>query len=865
MPRFLRAEARPADWKDLDTTQKDAFKMVVKMIGEAIEQLPKGPPPPQLPDPFQLTQSLSTSQTAFLSGDRGTGKTTVMLSIVKATVLDSRQEIESNDESFKRAVDKMRLSAVWLQTLNMETMPASANLLAAILARVEDSVRRLGGVEHQLFGETPDGYTRALDKLQQLQSGVVLAWDSNLSAREGQLDPDVFVIETARGEKARLSIAEEMEAAFAAISTYCFKSFGLKNPLFVLPVDDIDLNPQACLHLLQLLRMISVPHLFTLILGDEKSAELVLKLKMSSELGRITGEFRNPQQLAVPPRDIGDMAAHIAINAFRKLLPPGQRVRLQVMELLEAFNYRPLNSSDPASRLHHLMEKCRLGHIPPAVQQPGARTAAGSWSFLDFLLGRTQAKQRQNDASVRANDALDAQEIAMSPYETGLGFLRVTPRKLADFWLKLSDITDTSSAPADPAHSLLGVFGRMSGQSLRGDPDMPQDAREMIPAAISQNRKGEWELGPLPIRVKFTTCLRHRIDVPLAATSSLRNNDGEDVLQLRFATDQWRTLETIGTTKSASVATASQPGRRITDAAVMGELAIFHDLLAFVTPPAQFRSPLLPGQIDGPDWASAEWHHGEIGIASIPWPSPSLQTFWGYDCFLSAWNAAIRGKSQINLISAADLAQAWISLGTAAIGHTPDSEIQLENCSLSWGDLGKRLCAMADASQAHSAPAEGHDWLISVAMLLMPECGLAWLPGLETQLARMSANLHKFWMRRENLQLLKRQRALRLAELVKAGMMPLAERLITSVCRARTKKTPLADLRLSSAPSLELLRQLADVAAEPAATRRRRRAEQPQTTATARPAKAATTRTRPASKKTSPRPRPSGTPAKSNA
>jgi hypothetical protein len=49
-----------------------------------------------------------------------------------------------------------------------------------------------------------------------------------------------------------------------------------RNPLFVLPIDDLDLNPTACLAVLNLLRVVSVPRLFTVVLGDLEVAEVVV-------------------------------------------------------------------------------------------------------------------------------------------------------------------------------------------------------------------------------------------------------------------------------------------------------------------------------------------------------------------------------------------------------------------------------------------------------------------------------------------------------------------------------------------------------------------------------------------------------------
>src|SRR5262245_50447122 len=123
MSKHLRVEARPAAWEELDETQKDAFREVVEVVSEAIEQLPRVAPQENARDPFQLLELSKSSRTVFLSGDRGTGKTTVLLSIIKASLRDA-PKIDKASAELSRRLENMKDRAVWLETLDMETMPA---------------------------------------------------------------------------------------------------------------------------------------------------------------------------------------------------------------------------------------------------------------------------------------------------------------------------------------------------------------------------------------------------------------------------------------------------------------------------------------------------------------------------------------------------------------------------------------------------------------------------------------------------------------------------------------------------------------------------------------------------------------------
>src|SRR5262245_39881816 len=127
-----------------------------------------------------------------------------------------------------------------------------------------------------------------------------------------------------RTERARLSLYENLSEVLDRLARY-----ESGNPLFILPIDDFDLNPPVCLGLLQLLRMISVPRLFTFVLGDVDMAEVVLNLKLSSALAEVAAGATSKDLLSILPTEAATMAGEIAAQSLRKLIPPAQRLLLQ--------------------------------------------------------------------------------------------------------------------------------------------------------------------------------------------------------------------------------------------------------------------------------------------------------------------------------------------------------------------------------------------------------------------------------------------------------------------------------------------------------------------------------------------------------
>ncbi len=81
-----------------------------------------------------------------------------------------------------------------------------------------------------------------------------MSWDGNLNERAAQLDPDSYALETMRIERARLNLNPNVKKILDSIASAISQSSNdKKKPLFILPIDDFDLNPVACLELLRIL------------------------------------------------------------------------------------------------------------------------------------------------------------------------------------------------------------------------------------------------------------------------------------------------------------------------------------------------------------------------------------------------------------------------------------------------------------------------------------------------------------------------------------------------------------------------------------------------------------------------------------
>jgi len=97
--------------------------------------------------PRLLTEQLATS--VLIAGDRGFGKTTVLLSAAQAFQKpDEFIPPPRNGERWAEGAEELHKqlklhqnSIVWLDPLDMEPLPPDANLLATLLVRVQNSLR----------------------------------------------------------------------------------------------------------------------------------------------------------------------------------------------------------------------------------------------------------------------------------------------------------------------------------------------------------------------------------------------------------------------------------------------------------------------------------------------------------------------------------------------------------------------------------------------------------------------------------------------------------------------------------------------------------------------------------------------------
>jgi hypothetical protein len=789
------------------------------MIAKAVRDLPPLDAPPREKD------AVRRSRSAFVIGGRGTGKTTVLDTLRRdsqpRTLRDEkpapvRPELDERGRQRQQGwaaqrqdlLQQIRGRVVWLETLDMEPLPPETNLLASILVRLEAAAKGFGGESAAATRkprltrgliEPSSEYHSALLELQRLQNDVALAWEGNLRERRGSLDPDAYAVEVMRVETSRLSLNSKFDDTLRKLAQNVFRSRDVDDVLFILPVDDFDLNPPICLDLLRLLRLISIPRLFTIALGDLNVASTVMSLKLSNDLGSIVRQLQFPM-LAVVPATVASLAGDVSANAIRKLLPPAQRVALSPMRLPEAMNFRPLGSTGQDAYLHELLARCPVQpgwDLPPVPELPDEPLQRGRKGSLRRLL---LAPPLSDPAwlTVPSGEVLPAtralsRSVAERAIYSGAQFLHAPPRRIADTWLELHQIYSSAptaaASPQEPMpleedseafDQLLSFFAETCRAALRETPIFMPEERDDVERAVSRTVGGSWTLRPLPVTIRTETTSPRPIELPAG-----ESRPQQSTRRAKAKTDQGQNptsrppahihvAESLGWQIEIYTASNRRPGtpppglenweerrpRRLLPDNAVSALIVYHDLLAFAPgESAPFRSALLTPASLAIDWAATEWKL--TTPVTFEWPVPPCTTFFDYDCFKSAWTDVIKADTESVAESQVErLVFAWIAIGTAVVKKEPPRKVRWWEGPVQWALVIAQLQEMAGTIGLPTfADAQRYtEWLRRVAELLMPEFGVP--EKIRTAFSDATA-LHQTWINNRSVLLDRRLDRLR--------------------------------------------------------------------------------------------------------
>ncbi|MEM7476377.1 MAG: hypothetical protein AAF483_15395 [Planctomycetota bacterium] len=386
----LRPEAGCIGWKTLNESQRDAFRRVLYMLEEAIEHIPDGEDLLSHEYP-SLVQPYRSSRVAFINGTRGSGKSSVMLSLIEATIKETGQipYVSKRPEKFEKALRTAHKHVIWLEPIDLDPLPSPFSLIPSILDRVKQALTRLKSSRGKGSSIELNEYESTI-AFQNLYVHAALAWDSNIEARKAELDPESYAIEMQSTNESRLSFNQQFDNLLVELTKTQFSRLGFEKPLFVVPIDDFDLHPRASQQILRMLRMLATPRVFYLLLGDVQILELMSDLNISSEFGREVPVNIPMDTLGIQPQQIAKLAGAVSRNALRKLLPSEQRVRLDNPHICEGLihepNHQHIDKAKPnAPRLFELCKNIPFRVDGSLVEGPWTVTGSNVITLFDYF------------------------------------------------------------------------------------------------------------------------------------------------------------------------------------------------------------------------------------------------------------------------------------------------------------------------------------------------------------------------------------------------------------------------------------------------------------------------------------------------
>lgn len=705
----MRQEARPREPRELTRSQLSALETILGTLNAATVDLPERGTELTLDPQAQLLDRRRSSRIFFLSGEAGTGKTTVYLSLRGAADRHSRKgsnrsecSIPNQLKEIAQCLDRLSDHLVWLEPITLEEADnPSTNYLAAILARIdwvlEHELKTGPGGERgaQLFDRPK--ITEALTEFQRLRTDVGLAWDGNLPSRGVHLDPDVFAEEVMRAERARIDINGRFHRVLESLTYHLYPDG--KNPLFVLPVDDLSLNPGPSLEILRLLRMISIPRLFILAMGDDSTFE---ELGFQKVLGRLIGLAGDSAfQIGRQQRVLMARARQLSSQAQRKLIPPGQRASIEALYWDESLNRIGAGPEMDDARARHPLWRGLQGleprhlAVPPwrPQQNPDKNNASDlkepDWTLLEFLafpgesrinlaklrhhIDKNLTSEGPTEDSYRLFSKADGHEDAY----TGLQILEVPYRHAIDLWVDLpseskTDEThrttmrpqqeDGQTVDSQQERRKKDFFRWIVGEALRhlGEQNyMSNLDRERCEEAIRGSWYVDTSLDTSELKAEKHYGSRIQLDARQGQSgSSASLTDGPSIEAWEHR--GWRLGPKAPTTHPAFYGAEKRPPGTwsFMPPRPLAWYVLLHDLLVF-TPGQDLSGPALTPRWDSHSWAGTLWltrlldgrkqsppaveASTEDPTSSIwlPWPVPEWRSFWQFDDFLAGWNAIV--------------------------------------------------------------------------------------------------------------------------------------------------------------------------------------------------------------------------------
>lgn len=380
-----RREAQPIPWEELTPQQRSAAMQACRILSDiAAQELPRSDA-----DPGSKTAGLKhflpaidrkrLNHVVLLDGSRGTGKTALLITLLDLWNRRLLQEVAGkgppqDEHKERRELLETTARVVPVGLIDLQPLPPSTNLLLHLVGqflRVVEALEMQGRSEaqdrrsrtrapwHDVEAEEPPATRAWKDFLR----AAAMGWDGSLPERRAALDPEAYALELEQAERRRLDVRRCFRELVDALVREFPALVGWpdeRQPLFVVPIDDADMNPERTVELLDLLRTLWHPRVAFLLTGHSK---LFLTVLRAQSLATLRAPLRELKSFSAEDisRITGLEPAELARNVYDKVIPEAHRCRVPAMSPDERLGF--LKGSEVLTHLPALKHPLGIEHL----------------------------------------------------------------------------------------------------------------------------------------------------------------------------------------------------------------------------------------------------------------------------------------------------------------------------------------------------------------------------------------------------------------------------------------------------------------------------------------------------------------------
>lgn len=651
----LRHEAEALKLDSLSISQINAFSELSALLLEALNA-----------SGGQRTQAVS--RIAILSGQKGTGKSSVMLTMQELMSHPSRfrheigrlkKENTVNHEQFgylEKLIDKdhndLLQKVHWLPAMSMDPWPEGSSFLGGVFARLDTVIGSMAMDTQERNRFDRDG-TLSTNTARQwflnLRNEAVIALEGNISKIGTSMEPELYAKLVNETEDHKVQMDVDLENILSSIISPNNNDPTDDKGIFVVVIDDVDLRPAQAAKALKLAHSMANSRLFFLFLGDIEALDNMLFYEVQGEFVSL---LEHPPT-KIEMEDIEARSNEIASSVVRKLIPWNQRIRISDMTIDEALDYTMntgISADDNRSAQNQVADntlKTILHKLPIYRNYLHSHDSRFSNKAFNEALASVNSNESLDDAQLSRLVTNFARSISFynffeSPilfgnagndrvaFYDGANILAVAPRHVGDFFhamealLPMSRPSDANvklSGSSEDADRLIEALNSTFRSFINEDGYLTVPVQEHLKSMLEKHSR--WELNPLKL-----------LNQPIIGDSFelMHDKKGDEIKAVIGVRPYFKISKIIrndieyerNSGKNVRLNSRSRPA-----------LKILHDFLKFTGEGvivSSVKSPNLERHM------STNWRISEHDQLQVPWKISEWPTYWHQDLYGAIWN-----------------------------------------------------------------------------------------------------------------------------------------------------------------------------------------------------------------------------------